>query len=271
MIGIYKITNKLNNHAYIGQSIDIEERWNAHKFYGEKFQTTLQKAFSKYGIDNFSFEVIEECPYSQLDDREIYWIKYYNTYYDGYNMTQGGKEGRVLDYDSIIAEYQITKSIHLTAKNLNIHRESVRRALEAYSIDYNKDISLPTELIMIDPYTLQELKTFPSIEDAADYIQLSDSAIRKFLAGKSKTCGGYFWKRKNDNIEFIPLSKTEKIYTKNQPMKILQYTLDNQLIQEFSSLGQANKAIGRSRSNQQIVRACRNQTEAFGFLWKFKE
>lgn len=51
----------------------------------------MSQAFEKYGKENFSVELIEEVPNSQLNDKEIYWIKYYNSYYYGYNMTPGGQ------------------------------------------------------------------------------------------------------------------------------------------------------------------------------------
>ena len=58
--GIYQITNKVNNKIYIGQSIDIERRWNQHK-YG-KGSVVLMNAIKKYGLDNFEFKILEETP-----------------------------------------------------------------------------------------------------------------------------------------------------------------------------------------------------------------
>lgn len=86
--GIYKITNKINGKVYIGQSYDILERWERHK--RTRDQCAIHKALQKYGIDNFMFEILEECPKDELDEREKYWIKYYNSYFTGYNMTLGG-------------------------------------------------------------------------------------------------------------------------------------------------------------------------------------
>ncbi len=91
MIGIYKITNKINNKAYIGQSVDIQRRWTQHKSNIGKNTNPMYLDFKKYGLDNFSFEILEECSIEQLDNLEIYWISKYNTFYDGYNLTEGGK------------------------------------------------------------------------------------------------------------------------------------------------------------------------------------
>lgn len=91
MVGIYKITNKINGHSYIGQSIDIKRRWRDHKNKKINCDTPLQRAFKKYGIDNFTFEVLEECSSESLNEKEQYYIMKYNTYYDGYNATTGGQ------------------------------------------------------------------------------------------------------------------------------------------------------------------------------------
>lgn len=93
MIGIYKIENKINGKSYIGQSIDIERRWQEH--YNRKNYTYYNKhplyvAFNKYGIQNFDFVILEECNQALLDDKEKYYIKKYNSYSNGYNFTRGG-------------------------------------------------------------------------------------------------------------------------------------------------------------------------------------
>ena len=95
MIGIYKITNKINGHSYIGQSIDITTRWRHHRNYPSKDSNyPLYLAFVKYGIDNFIFEVLEECSVDELDTKEIEYIKLFNTYNNGYNQTEGGSGSR---------------------------------------------------------------------------------------------------------------------------------------------------------------------------------
>ena len=98
MIGIYKITNNINNKIYIGCSVDIERRWKEHlnDFLGQKQENKLlYKAFKEEGIENFSFEIIQECKVDELYEKEKYWIKFYNSCYlwensNGYNMTSGG-------------------------------------------------------------------------------------------------------------------------------------------------------------------------------------
>ena len=92
MIGVYKITKKTNNKSYIGQSNDIVRRFEEHKY---KIDIPIDMAIAKYGSDAFTFEILEECALNQLDEREIYWIAYYNTYKGfGYNCSPGGGNNR---------------------------------------------------------------------------------------------------------------------------------------------------------------------------------
>lgn len=102
MIGIYKYTNNINNKVYIGQSINLERRKYSHKSsaYNEKangYNSQFHQAIRKYGLENFSYEVVAEISneeYSKqiLDDLERYFIKYYNSFKNGYNATEGGDD-----------------------------------------------------------------------------------------------------------------------------------------------------------------------------------
>ena len=60
MIGIYKITNLINDKKYVGQSIHIDRRWKEHIY--QNRNSAIHQAIEKYGIENFIFEIIEECP-----------------------------------------------------------------------------------------------------------------------------------------------------------------------------------------------------------------
>jgi predicted GIY-YIG superfamily endonuclease len=91
--GIYLITNTVNNKSYVGQSINIEKRWQQHKKSNET--KPLYRAFKKHGIDKFIFEILIECKPEELDQNEIQCIAEYESYGDnGYNMTMGGKGAR---------------------------------------------------------------------------------------------------------------------------------------------------------------------------------
>lgn len=87
MIGIYKITNKQNGKCYIGQSNNIERRIAQHK---RKRSITIDDYINVLGIDNFSFEIIEECSLEELDEKENFYIDKFNSKEDGYNIQEGG-------------------------------------------------------------------------------------------------------------------------------------------------------------------------------------
>ena len=92
--GIYKITNLQDQKVYIGQSINIKDRFRSHIKRGLGAETPtrnkLYTAMNKTGVENFSYEIIEKCPREQLNDREKYWIKYFQSQDYGYNETKGG-------------------------------------------------------------------------------------------------------------------------------------------------------------------------------------
>lgn len=92
MIGIYKITNNINGKIYVGQSNNIQRRFLEHKNRGATSRIPVDIAIQKYGKENFSFEVIEECTIEQLNQKEMYWISYFNSVENGYNCSVGGDQ-----------------------------------------------------------------------------------------------------------------------------------------------------------------------------------
>ena len=95
MIGIYKITNKINNKAYVGQSNDIERRFKEHQVCGRRSRIPLDLAIEKYGKDNFLYEVLEECSIEELNEKETYWITTLETHLTGYNCNTGGDQASI--------------------------------------------------------------------------------------------------------------------------------------------------------------------------------
>ena len=132
---IYKITNTLNDKVYIGQTIKtVQKRFTQHKNNSNKeyfSQIVLYKAFNKYGIENFICEEIEEVPNDKLDEREKYWIEYYDSYFNGYNSTLGGRATQLYNWDTddIIEKYMILKSARAVAKEISCDHSTIDRIL----------------------------------------------------------------------------------------------------------------------------------------------
>lgn len=92
-IGIYKITNLINNKVYIGSSIAINQRWSKHRQHlkeNKHHNDHLQKAWNLYGQEQFQFEIIENTALDHivLEQRETYWMEFYNSFNEevGYNI-----------------------------------------------------------------------------------------------------------------------------------------------------------------------------------------
>ncbi len=91
--GIYKITNLTTGEPYIGQSVDIKERFRAHiksGLFSAPATNKFYQAMKKYGPEDFTFEILEEVSRDKLNEREIYWIDFYKTREFGLNGTKGG-------------------------------------------------------------------------------------------------------------------------------------------------------------------------------------
>ena len=91
--GIYKVTNIDTHEAYIGKSVKIADRWQNHvkaaAGLGGVAESQFQRALKKYGVDKFTWEVIEEVDKDELTAREKYWITFYRTKEYGYNQREG--------------------------------------------------------------------------------------------------------------------------------------------------------------------------------------
>ena len=91
---IYKITNLINNKIYIGCTVNPELRFQKHKDSAlSGGNCKIHRAMKKYGIENFTFEIIDTILLENMYEREIYWISHYNSMNEGYNMTSGGEGG----------------------------------------------------------------------------------------------------------------------------------------------------------------------------------
>lgn len=137
---IYKIQNLINGNVYIGQTVKpVEKRFQQHcNNYDKPYfsQLILYKAFKKYGLDNFSFEALEKVDNDKLDEREKYWIDYYDSYKNGYNMTLGGRLVELYKWDlqEILDLYHLHKSARKVAEIIGCDHSTIDHLLNANNI-----------------------------------------------------------------------------------------------------------------------------------------
>ena len=102
---IYKIINHLNDKVYIGKTIrSIQIRWKEHKqdCFNKEKDNKLYRAMRKYGLENFSIEIIEDNIEEKIiGEKEREYIQKYNSYYGGYNSTLGGEGESSVDFSII--------------------------------------------------------------------------------------------------------------------------------------------------------------------------
>lgn len=115
---IYKIINDFNNKVYIGQtSTTLEDRFARHcrdKSTSNKKSEAIDNLIQTIGKEHFQIIEIEKISIMELDNREIYWIAYYDSFYNGYNRTLGGQGGRKF------SEQEILYALDLYSQNLPI-------------------------------------------------------------------------------------------------------------------------------------------------------
>lgn len=218
---IYKITNSINGKIYIGktENIDPNIRWESHKRDSIKESNKnrpLYRAMNKYGIKNFTFDVIDECNDSnELCEMEKKYILQFRSYVglsdsNGYNATIGGDGRPYLEFNEIeVIQYHLSHGsiVGDTAKYFNADPASIKKVLKKHGITWlsSKDIISKKYcerfggLAMIDSSTFRILHIYQSLADVIkDYPQFKTITIAHYSNpnDKSHHLGyGYLWYR----------------------------------------------------------------------------
>ena len=232
---IYKHTNKSNGKIYIGQtSQDPERRWRID---GKGYQDSPKfwNAIEKYGWDNFEHEIIEEKLNSrQADEREIYWIAYYDTYNNdnkGYNMTPGGSNYMKELWQDEEYKTRMCKSFSEARKKSWSNKEFAEKALNILLDGLHKAWNDPVwrekriNNLIGDKnpnskavINLETGLNFSTIKEASEWAGLNSvSGIGQCCKGKQKSAGKHpitqeplHWKYIND------LTSNEVILSKDE-------------------------------------------------------
>lgn len=182
---IYKITNKVNNKSYIGQTrYTIEFRWKQHQH--KKDNTYFHNAIHKYGVENFSIEILEECNIEDLNQKEIFYIAKYDTFKNGYNLTIGGDGNRRLLLDD---SYNEIKELYLSGFSSNkiatlykVDKATIVKILKSL------DVKLRNNKLNINNQEFLELvedyKSGFSLRELAKRYDCSATGLKEFLIKK---------------------------------------------------------------------------------------
>ena len=313
MTGIYKITNLINNQCYIGQAVDIESRWareclNAIRPQYKAYNYPLSKDLREFGKENFSFEILEECNIEELDEREKYWIKYYDSFHNGYNQTIGGEgihkisseilknirkdlSENILDYSELSEKYLLNINtlyrinsgrmyfdptiIYPLRKNIQNNSISAKNNPNGICQKCGKSIS-EYACYCKECYAILNRKVErPSKEKLENYLYSIRGNFSK--AGREFGVSDNAIRKWCKSYNLPTVSKAYKIIEKNPnlgktiPKGILQLDLNNNIIAEYSSILQACKAIGKLNGGSHLTEVCNGKRKtAYGYIWKFK-
>ena len=172
MAYIYYIKHKETGKTYIGQTVQpLEQRVRQHL----AGSTEVDRALQSLGIQNFEYGIIEQCESEELDEKEIYYIAKYDTYYNGYNNQLGGKKTGKNKYDTIIENIRQDYISGMSMIDLNIKykvkNESIRyivKDLERNNIkDNNTNIK---KCIICYTKDWQRIEIFESIKEALRFV-----------------------------------------------------------------------------------------------------
>ena len=292
--GIYQIKNKINGKSYIGQSYNIYNRWKQHKRVINDGSNSVMKeypfyqALKKYGIENFDFIILEECPAEQLNEREKFWIMKLNTYINaensqGYNLTVGG------DGVSTITTQQEEEITNLWNQNFTITEISQQLKITGDSVSrvlYKIFPNITERERKERGYLLAAEKTshpvfeydcfghltnkYPSVREAARILNIDPQNLQRCIWGKIATYKNHFYIYATDNqqeslIKLMRLAQSKPIIQIDNQTKIPIAIFYN--ITEASEIINPNNITAGRTSIGNCVRH-RSKT-SYGYQWQF--
>ena len=212
IIGIYKIISP-SRKVYIGQSMDINKRWNIHKnLYDLKDYTKLKRSLKKHGVENHMFEIIEECSLDQLNEREIYWGLHNDVLGEnGLNLKLGNANGKMNEetkikigknkkghicYENINRGEKISKKLKGRIKTWGKGKEKQGKKQQPPFKEHLKRIHSKA-IIQYDKQNNIIMK-YTSILEASLHTKINRENIGCVLRNITKTAGGFIWKYKED-------------------------------------------------------------------------
>jgi len=258
---IYKITSP-SGRIYIGKSINLKKRIKDYKYQCETRKSIVHDSIRGYGWDNHTLEIIEECANELLSEREIFWIKELNSYWQdnpngGMNMTRGGEVGggswmydverRKNQSEKFKGEGSPFYGKKHTEENKRIVGEKARKRNLENGHTVPKWGAEKSRLTIIKPILCYGndggfIKEYESSNEAARKLEISRGSVTDSLLHNTWSFGKYFFRYKTE--EYPLQIEVGKIDTKTVRRPIYWLSEDLEPIFEFPSAQEASDFFG---------------------------
>jgi hypothetical protein len=235
---IYYLQDPTNGDIrYVGKTTDLKRRLKDHIKRSLKYKfhsATWIKSLSDKGVLPIIVE-IERIFDDSWKDREKYWIQFYREKYDLTNILDGGQDG------------PNDKTLLKMKESIRKHYDSILKPVNQYDLDGNF------------------IKQWKSSVDASKELKINNSNINLVCKGIRKKAGGFMWRYDDNNENNIGEYTKQPNYNEK---KILQSTLDDNMIKTYSNTKQASIETKILRTS--IVNCLQNRTKtAGGYKWKY--
>lgn len=252
-LGIYLITNLVNNKVYVGSSVDLLKRYKEHEYYLKKnkhHNMHLQRAWDKYGENNFSFSILEIVfEKNELIEREQYWMDFYNVSEKGYNINPvaGSNLGRKNPEDDL-EKFMYSQKNNRPILQIDFNGNIVR---EWYSLGeiakiLNVGITIVKSRLVGNKFNMISDDSFLFFKD-----EYTEEKLQECINNKNK-------------------SKKDKEVKMDKEHKLLQFDMDGNLIRKWYSITEASETLNITKHI--IKTSCKNGSPVTtGFIWKYVE
>ena len=257
---IYMRTSPSGKH-YIGQTVKTEEqRWQEHCYEAfncnqNNYNSKLNKAIRKYGADSFSVTILETCKNEDMNEREQYWINYYDSYNNGYNSTIGGSGGQ---------KYQNNEILELWEKGYN--QKQIADILSCDRSTINKRIiTLKSEEERINRHDTTAANSLSSVEyDQILELWNNGKGIGEIhtITQHDKKVISNFLKKNGVTQEQILLRGQQLSLMNRKTRRIAQYNDKNECINIFNSMREAMEKL-QIYSNQTIDKIIQGKSNKY--------
>lgn len=263
---IYKITNSINDKVYIGQtSRSLKERWSEHLTTNKRRDLPLYRAFDKYGKEKFQIEVIEECENSLLNEKEVFWINYFDSYHNGYNASPGGESPTSLskkETDIFIVKWKEGKTLTQIKEETGHSIKTIRTYLVQNGISEDAFLSRSNYL-----------RTLSKKEFSDKEKQLILSLFKEGYSFSKISKENHFSSERV--LNFLKENFSEEEINQNSKRKktlekpFYQYSLDGALLKKYTSKHELKNTFTLSQIKC-IQNCCRGAKKtAYGYKWSY--